>query len=91
MREPDWISSLMFTVCGIIGLISYLPQLIKTLIRKKSDDISVTSYCMWMIVYISTSLYAYFYTRDLFFFFTYVLEGTACLTTLIICLIYRRE
>jgi len=91
MRDPDWISAMMFSVCGIIGLISYGPQLIKTIIRKKSDDISVTSYIMWMVVYISTSIYAWFYTEDIFFFVTYVLEGSACLSTLIVCLIYKRE
>jgi uncharacterized protein with PQ loop repeat len=89
--EPNLTSSAILFIGAIIGFISFLPQIIKTLKTKKSDDIAITSWVIWIIGYTLTAIYAFVFTKDIVFFGTEALELSICLFTLLVCLKYRNK
>jgi len=87
--ELNFISNGILFICTIFGFTSFLPQIIKTIKIKKSDDISVLSWVIWIITYILFTIYAFVFTVDIVLFIFTALEGMICLFTLLICLKYR--
>jgi len=87
--KPDFNSSSMLFICTVFGLISFLPQIIKAIKTKKSDDVAVLSWIIWLAGYVITAIYAFVYTSDKVFFILETVEGFICLLTLLICLKYR--
>jgi len=74
--------STMFAISG------FIPQIIKVLKTKRSEDISIPAWVVWMICYLCTVSYAFFYTSDRVFFFFSLIETLFCLATIIVCLRY---
>lgn len=46
------------SICAVLTLISYIPQLIKTLRTKHADDLFVGSWTLWFIGAITWEVYA---------------------------------
>jgi MtN3 and saliva related transmembrane protein len=89
--EPNLVSAGMLFVCTVFGLISFLPQIIKTIKTKKADDIAVLSWVIWVLSYTVMMVYAFVFTSDPVLFAVEGFEGGICLLTLLICLKYRSK
>ena len=89
--EPNIISAVILFVCTASGLISFIPQIVKTIKTKHSDDISFLSWVIWVVTYSFFAIYAFVFTRDIILFIFSTIEGFACLFTLLICLKYRQK
>jgi len=87
--EPNLFSAVLLIVVTGIGLVSFLPQIVKTLKLKKSGDIAILSWIIWIISYLLMAVYAFAFTKDPVYFFLELIEGSICLFTLLICLKYR--
>ena len=87
--EPNIVSAVILLVVTGIGLVSFLPQIIKTIRTKKSNDIAVLSWVIWILSYTLMAIYAFCFTSDPVLFIIELTEGGVCLFTLLICLKYR--
>jgi len=89
--EPNLISSSMLFVCTIFGCISFLPQIAKAIKSKKTDDIAISSWVIWVLSYTIMSVYAFCFTLDQTFFLLELAEGGLCLFTLLVCLKFKNQ
>jgi len=89
--EPNFISAVMLIVCNAFGFFSFFPQIVKTIRTKKSDDIAISSWIVWIIGYSLMAAYSFIFSSDIVFFITEISEGVVCLFTLIVCLKYRTK
>lgn len=76
--------------CAILTLISYIPQIIKTLKTKHADDLSAGSWTMWLIGACIWEIYAVV-DGGLGLIVSQTLELIMILTTLILAMIYRNS
>ena len=77
---------------GIVSLctfISYLPQAIRLIKTKKSNDLSTTSWIIWVVSSLSYSLYAFLYSNEFMLRLETALEFFFCLLILLLTLKYR--
>lgn len=85
------LENILLGIVSLCTLISYLPQTIKLLITKKSDDISIQSWVLWGVSSFSYTLYAILVSKDFMLIFETTLELTFCLIILILSVIYRKR
>ena len=67
---------------GIVTLctcISYLPQTLKLIRTKKSSDLSIKSWILWVISSLSYTLYGYLCTNDFMLRVETTIEFSFCL------------
>ena len=79
---------------GIVSLctfISYFPQTIKLLKTKKSKDLSLQSWVLWVTSSFSYTLYAFLVSKDFMLIFETSLELFFCLIILILAVKYRNN
>lgn len=85
------LGNILLGIVSLCTLISYLPQTIKLLKTKKSDDISIPSWILWIVSSFSYTLYAFLISKDFMLIFETSLELTFCIIILIILsIIYRK-
>ena len=82
--------NILLGIVTLCTLISYLPQTIKLLRTKKSNDISIASWLLWVISSISYTLYAILVSDDLMLIVETSLELIFCIIILVLSLIYRK-
>ena len=58
------IGDVLLGIVSLCTLISYLPQAIKLIKTKKSNDLSTTSWIIWVVSSFSYSLYAFLYSDE---------------------------
>lgn len=85
------LGNILLGVVSLCTLISYLPQTIKLIKTKKSDDISIASWLLWVTSSFAYTLYAILVSKDFMLIFETSLELTFCLIILILSGIYRRN
>ena len=85
------LENILLGIVSLCTLISYLPQTIKLLKTKKSDDISIQSWVLWGVSSFSYTLYAILVSKDFMLIFETTLELTFCLIILILSAIYRKR
>ena len=78
-------------IVSLCTLISYLPQTIKLIKTKKSDDISIASWVLWVTSSFVYTLYAILVSKDFMLIFETSLELTFCLIILVLSSIYRKS
>ena len=79
---------------GIVSLctfISYFPQTVKLLKRKKAHDLSVSSWILWVISSLSYTIYAILVSKDTMLIFETSLELFFCLLILLLTIKYRNN
>ena len=72
-------------------MISYLPQTIKLIRTKSSNDISVDSWILWVMSSFSYTLYAILCSTDIMLIFETSLELFFCLVILLLAIKYRNN
>ena len=85
------LGDILLGIVSLCTLISYLPQAIKLIKLKKSDEISTYSWILWVVSSFSYTLYAYLCSDEFMLRFETSLEFLSCLLILALTLIYRKN
>ena len=78
-------------IVSICTFISYFPQTVKLLKSKKSDDLSIPSWILWVISSLSYTIYAICVSKDVMLIFETTLELSFCLLILLLAIRYRNN
>ncbi|MCL2859525.1 MAG: PQ-loop repeat-containing protein [Oscillospiraceae bacterium] len=82
--NPNQISWMILFIVTITSAIAYLPQIIKLIKTRESDDISVISWVIWLGQYTLMLIYSIIFTVDIWLCLAYFIEFIACLTILLL-------
>ena len=85
----NMLGNVLLGAVSLCTIISYLPQTIKLIRTKKSDDISATSWVLWVTSSLLYVLYAILCSKDLMLIFETLLEFSFCLSILLLTIKYR--
>ena len=85
------LGDILLGIVSLCTLISYLPQAIKLILLKKSDEISLYSWILWVVSSFSYTLYAYLCSDEFMLRFETSLEFLSCLLILVLTLTYRKN
>ena len=78
-------------IVSICTFISYFPQTVKLLKNKKSDDLSIPSWILWVISSLSYTIYAIYVSKDVMLIFETSLELFFCLLILSLAIKYKNN
>ena len=87
--EKYMIGNILLGIVSVCTLISYLPQTIKLIITKKSNDLSVSAWILWVISSLSYTLYAIICSKESMLIFQTSLELFFCLSILLLAIKYK--
>ncbi len=85
------LGNILLGIVSICTLISYLPQTIKLIKTKKSNDLSINSWILWVTSSFAYSLYAVLCSKDFMLIFETSLELAFCLIILLLALKYKNN
>lgn len=85
------LANILLGIVSFCTLISYLPQTIKLIKTKKSNDLSVYSWILWVTSSFTYTLYAFLCTSEFMLKFETALEFGFCLLILILAVIYKKK
>ena len=85
------VGNILLGIVSIYTMISYLPQNIKLIKTKKSSDLSINSWILWVVSSFSYTLYAVLCSKDLMLRFETSLELFFCLIILLLAVKYRNN
>lgn len=57
--------SVFLIVIGVLQLVAYVPQIVKLIRTKKSEDLSLSSWFLWLVVDTCWVCHSWFYLGDL--------------------------
>lgn len=83
--------NILLGIVSICTMISYLPQTIKLVKTKKSSDLSINSWILWVVSSFSYTLYAVLCSKDFMLIFETSLELFFCLLILLLAVKYRNN
>ena len=85
------LGNVLLGIVSLCTMISYLPQTIKLLKTKKSNDLSISSWMLWVISSFSYTLYAFLVSEEFMLKFETALEFSFCLIILILSIYYSKN
>ena len=85
------LGNILLGIVSLCTFISYFPQTIKLIMTKKSEDLSIKSWILWVTSSIAYTLYAILISKDFMLIFETCLELFFCLLILILALVYRKH
>jgi len=85
------LGNVLLGIVSICTFISYFPQTIKLLKTKKSEDLSIQSWVLWVVSSFSYTLYAVIVSKDFMLIFETGLELSFCLIILMLAIKYRKN
>lgn len=85
------LGNVLLSIVAFCTFISYFPQTIKLIRTKKSSDLSIGSWILWVTSSFSYTLYAVLVSKDGMLIFETSLELFFCLVILILAIIYRKN
>lgn len=85
------LGNILLTIVSICTFLSYLPQTIKLIKTKKSEDISIKSWILWVVSSFSYTIYAVIVSHDFMLIFETSLELLFCLIILCLSIKYRKN
>ena len=85
------VGNILLGIVSICTMISYLPQTIKLIKTKKSNDLSINSWILWVVSSFSSTLYAVLCSKDFMLVFETSLELFFCLLILSLAVKYRNN
>jgi len=88
--EPNVYSNVIHLVNTTIGMVAFVPQIVKTVKSKSAEDISLLSWFLWIFDYTLMVVYIFIFTVDLFYFVIELFEVALCIWFFFICLNYRK-
>lgn len=89
--QPNLFSTILLLVVTVIAMISWIPQLIRLLKTKKSDDISTASYIIWIISYSLMVIYSIFFTTDIVLCIATIIEAAFCLIVMLLVIKFKTK
>ena len=84
------IANILMMSCTVTTLIAYVPQIARILIRKESDDISVSSWVLWLFESVCYVIYAIM-QKELVFILAESTTLLCVIVTLALTVKYRKE
>lgn len=85
MEIFGWLYTICFAVC-------YIPQLVKSFITKKVDDVSLSLFVLSLLGYISAILYAVLkLNSNVILLLNYSFGGLCSLIMIILFLLYKKK
>lgn len=84
------LGDILLGIVSFCTFVSYLPQTIKLIKTKKSHDISIQSWFLWVISSSSYTLYAILISKDGMLIFETCLELFFCLLIFCLSVKYRK-
>ena len=84
------VGNILLGIVSICTMISYLPQAIKLIKNKKSSDLSINSWILWVISSLSYFLYAILCSNEFMLKVVTTTEFIFCLLILVLTIIYRK-
>lgn len=85
------LGNILLGIVTLCTLISYFPQTVKLIRTKKSNDLSIKSWVLWVTSSLSYTLYAVLCSRDFMLILETSLEFSFCLIILVLAVIYRKN
>lgn len=85
------VGNVLLGIVSICTMISYLPQAIKLIKTKRSSDLSIDSWILWVVSSFSYTLYAVLCSKDFMLIFETSLELFFCLLILLLAVKYRNN
>ena len=85
------LGDVLLGIVSLCTLVSYLPQAIKLIKPQESNDLSTTSWIIWVVSSFSYLLYAFLCSNEFMLKFETVLEFSFCLLILILTIYYRKK
>ena len=85
------LGNILLGIVSICTFVSYFPQTVKLIKTKKSEDLSLYSWILWVISSFSYTLYAIIVSKDFMLIFETSLELSFCLIILILAIKYRKN
>ncbi len=85
------VGNILLGIVSICTMISYLPQTIKLIKTKKSSNLSINSWILWVVSSFSYTLYAVLCSKDFMLIFETSLELFFCLLILLLAVKYRNN
>ena len=85
------LGNILLGIVSLCTMISYLPQTIKLIRTKKSNDLSIKSWVLWVTSSLSYTIYAVLCSKDFMLIFETSLELSFCLIILLLALRYRKN
>jgi len=85
------LGNVLLGIVSFCTFISYFPQIVKLIKTKKSEDLSIKSWILWVTSSLSYTVYAVIVSGDLMLIFETCLELFFCLLILILAIIYRKN
>lgn len=85
------LGNILLGIVSICTMISYLPQTIKLIKTKKSNDLSINSWILWVTSSLSYTLYAVLCSNEYMLIFETSLELAFCLIILLLALKYKNN
>ena len=85
------LGNVLLSIVAFCTFISYFPQTIKLIRTKKSSDLSIGSWILWVTSSFSYTLYAFLVSKEPMLIFETCLELFFCLLILILAIMYRHN
>ena len=85
------LENVLLGIVSVCTFISYFPQLVKCMKSKQLEDLSISSWVLWVVGFLSYTLYAFLCTDSFMFIFETCLELSFCVIILIFAIIYREK
>ena len=85
------IALILISVCTILELIAYMPQIVKILKTKSADDLSLSSWLMWVVADICYLAYVLLESPEIGVVFLSVLSLTLVLIVFVLAFFYQKH
>lgn len=85
------LGNILLGIVSICTFISYFPQTVKLIKTKKSNDLSIQSWILWVTSSLAYTIYAITVSKDFMLIFETSLELAFCLIILILAIKYRNN
>jgi len=89
--QPNLASIFILLIVTGLGMVAFIPQVVKLIRTKSADDISMGSWVMWLIAYILMTIYSVVFTRDLMLCVAYASETLASGLIILLTIRYQRK
>lgn len=85
------LGNILLLIVSVCTFVSYFPQTLKLIKTKKSEDISISSWILWVTSSLAYTLYAVIVSKDVMLIFETSLELAFCLIILLLAIKYRNN
>ena len=85
------LENILLGIVTMCTMISYLPQTVKLIKTKKSNDLSLKSWILWVVSCLSNTLYALLCSDEVMLLVETSVEFFFCLLILFLAVKYRKN